>query len=267
MKLKRGFTLIELLVVIAILALLAGLLFPVYAQVRESGRAVVCLSNLKQIGTAFSLYLQDFDETYPMNRFPDVEHAFSGCIAEEGHPSSGLNGTSVNWKRAILPYVKSRAIFQCPSNSYAWRQLSYGYGKVPGDESNSLYPEPERLPTSYAYNGSFFHEAVPACWYGEKWERPRMLMEVDEPSKLILLLESRLSFPDLGTWFIPGPGPGDGSRGPFQAHNGACNWLFADLHVKRLKLAATCAGKMWTGRFVNGADGCAHIEQSAQEYR
>src|SRR5947199_5029773 len=62
---SRAFTLIELLVVIAIIAILAAILFPVFAQAREKARQATCQSNLKQIGTAFSLYLQDFDESFP----------------------------------------------------------------------------------------------------------------------------------------------------------------------------------------------------------
>ena len=62
---SRGFTLIELLVVIAIIAILAAILFPVFAQAREAARKTQCLSNTKQIGTAYMMYLQDFDETFP----------------------------------------------------------------------------------------------------------------------------------------------------------------------------------------------------------
>jgi prepilin-type N-terminal cleavage/methylation domain-containing protein len=62
---QRGFTLIELLVVIAIIAILAAILFPVFAQAREKARQTSCLSNEKQLGTAISMYVQDYDETYP----------------------------------------------------------------------------------------------------------------------------------------------------------------------------------------------------------
>src|SRR5438477_174259 len=66
MRTKRGFTLIELLVVIAIIAILAAILFPVFAQAREKARATMCLSHGRQLGTALTMYLQDYDETYPI---------------------------------------------------------------------------------------------------------------------------------------------------------------------------------------------------------
>ncbi|MBC7807537.1 MAG: prepilin-type N-terminal cleavage/methylation domain-containing protein, partial [Akkermansiaceae bacterium] len=64
-RVKSGFTLIELLVVIAIIAILAAILFPVFAQAREKARQISCLSNQKQIGIAMMMYVQDYDETYP----------------------------------------------------------------------------------------------------------------------------------------------------------------------------------------------------------
>ena len=95
----RGFTLIELLVVIAIIAILAAILFPVFARARENARKSNCQSNLKQIGTGVMMYAQDFDEYMP----------FSWQI------SNDQNGRI--WPDAILPYIKNTGVFNCPSFS------------------------------------------------------------------------------------------------------------------------------------------------------
>src|SRR5438128_2409644 len=95
MSQKRGFTLIELLVVIAIIAILAAILFPVFAQAREKARATSCLSNTKQLGLAHLMYAQDYDE----------EFATSWCYGFPGEFS---------W--AVQPYMKSLQILFCPSS-------------------------------------------------------------------------------------------------------------------------------------------------------
>src|ERR1051325_2948404 len=114
MRRLRGFTLIELLVVIAIIAILAAILFPVFAQARESARATSCLSNVKQIVTALYMYTQDDDEQYP--------HADYSLPAGSGSPlnpqANGFFATRVNhykWESWILPYIKNVQIMQCPS--------------------------------------------------------------------------------------------------------------------------------------------------------
>jgi len=258
---RYAFTLIELLVVIAIISILAALIFPVFSKARESARSTSCLSNLKQLGSAVTMYLSDYDETYPMNRLPDAGHPLTGCQNPgTNDPVSGLEGASVNWKREIAPDVKNRQVFQCPSNGSAFE------GGV-GDESSTYYNKNEYLANSYAYNGSFFHESVPACWYGEALARPRRVSEIDADAQIILLLETRYNYPDLGGWWIYQRGPNGGSQGPFQSHNSFCNWLFADQHAKRLKLAATCAGKMWTDRYPDKAGGCERVGEIADEYR
>lgn len=265
-----GFTLIELLVVISIIAVLAAIIFPVFARVRENGRATVCLNNIRQLGQAIEMYNQDSEGVYPMNRSPDSTHPPTACQTSggSGYVESGLWGSSMDWRRSILPYVRNHQVYLCPSNEYSWVKNGYSaVTGVPGDETNSYYPKSEHLPTSYAMNGSFFHEAVPACWYGESLVRPRRSSEIERPAQLILLMESRLSFPDLGTWSWHTP-PTDGSNaGAITIHNGAITFLFADLHVKRMKLRNTCTEKLWTDRYPAKLDGCASLDSIPTEYR
>jgi len=93
---RGGFTLIELLVVIAIIAILAAVLFPVFAKAREKARATSCVSNEKQLGLAFVQYVQDYDESYPVD----------------------TNGGNYNgWAGELFPYVKSYNSFACPDDS------------------------------------------------------------------------------------------------------------------------------------------------------
>lgn len=92
---KRAFTLIELLVVIAIIAILAAILFPVFAQARAKARQAACLSNMKQIGTAITMYSQDYDE----------------CIVPS---ENGPTGYLTSWPSLIQPYVKNADVFVCP---------------------------------------------------------------------------------------------------------------------------------------------------------
>jgi prepilin-type N-terminal cleavage/methylation domain-containing protein/prepilin-type processing-associated H-X9-DG protein len=106
---RRAFTLIELLVVIAIIAILAAILFPVFAQAREKARMAGCQSNLKQIGNAFSMYVQDYDEIYPASGGPTG--ASPGNCTDYA-VRTGWGGWIGN---ALIPYTKNTAIFTCPS--------------------------------------------------------------------------------------------------------------------------------------------------------
>src|SRR5947207_2591254 len=98
-----GFTLIELLVVLAIISILAGILFPVFAQVRERARQTVCLSNLRQISLAMQVYVQDYDDGLPpvVSRGPEDTKYFS-----------------ITWMHLLGPYVKDVRVFLDPSSGY-----------------------------------------------------------------------------------------------------------------------------------------------------
>jgi prepilin-type N-terminal cleavage/methylation domain-containing protein len=107
----RGFTLIELLVVIAIIAILAAILFPVFAQAREAARKTVCLSNCKQIGLGIMMYIQDYDEMYPCDNW-DV-----GPIGVTDNDTHSANyASAITWLWEIYPYTKNRQIYVCPSD-------------------------------------------------------------------------------------------------------------------------------------------------------
>ncbi|HIE50716.1 MAG TPA: DUF1559 domain-containing protein [Armatimonadetes bacterium] len=100
MPTRKGFTLIELLVVIAIIAILAAILFPVFARAREKARMSSCTSNLRQLGMACLMYAQDYDEMLPV-----------------GYSGGNWCAVGASWRQRVVPYVKNTQIFVCPSRS------------------------------------------------------------------------------------------------------------------------------------------------------
>lgn len=106
---NRGFTLIELLVVIAIIAILAAILFPVFAQARAQARKTSCMSNFRNQALGIVMYIQDYDTSYPINSYTGSYNAVDDS----------------NWGLLVQPYIKNIQIFSCPSdpNGYAQRML------------------------------------------------------------------------------------------------------------------------------------------------
>lgn len=120
-KSQSGFTLIELLVVIAIIAILAAILFPVFAQARAKARQISCLSNMNQLGKATMMYVQDYDEQLYPHRFNCPGPGASAiCPAYVNNPDannfSGGSQYRLYWCFLLQPYVKSWGVFKCPNN-------------------------------------------------------------------------------------------------------------------------------------------------------
>ena len=117
---SNAFTLIELLVVIAIIAILAAILFPVFARAREAARKTTCLSNMKQLGTASIMYSEDYDENFYPHRFNCTAGApCNPLMAENGGPFAGITGTAQTktyWISLLMPYVKNYNVFKCPTS-------------------------------------------------------------------------------------------------------------------------------------------------------
>lgn len=126
---KSGFTLIELLVVIAIIAILAAIMFPVFARGRESGRKTVCTSNLRQIGHAFRIYVTDFDGHYPANGDPNLWMGRNWRVVIQNYVG-GRHIKSQPFGHQEPVDVKHSDVFLCPSDSAArqrWERTSYSY--------------------------------------------------------------------------------------------------------------------------------------------
>lgn len=135
-KRKTGFTLIELLVVIAIIALLAAILFPVFARARENARRSSCQSNLKQMALGVKQYVQDYDECFPL-------YSLNADILQNG------------WMRQLQPYTKSEQIFQCPSETTAAVALPSS-GASPLTNGTNDYFYNENIGFKGIYNNSVF---------------------------------------------------------------------------------------------------------------
>ena len=143
---NKGFTLIELLVVIAIIAILAAILFPVFAQAREKARAISCISNVRQMGTATMMYTQDYDESLPG---AGLRYAHTPSLCYEcGNDPTCLTDSYwtrprawVDWAVPVFPYIKSEPIFQCPSKR-EWGCNGYAMNTDSSDDDFPGAPSP-----------------------------------------------------------------------------------------------------------------------------
>ena len=249
---RCGFTLIELLVVIAIIAILAAILFPVFARARENARRASCQSNLKQIGLGIMQYAQDYDEKLPRR------------IAGADADGLGADIGALSWRRAIFPYVKSTQLFACPSNT---DNANFADDSTNGNMTAiGLNPAADpRFPRSYAINGADGFGNVGGGTSPGKRGTGVSLASIDSVSQTLLVVEaigvgwSEITPNyDWGFWNQSGPGPN------FVGHLQTENFLFCDGHVKALKVPATGSPiNMWNIED-NVADGNAALMANLQ---
>lgn len=208
-KRDNAFTLIELLVVIAIIAILAAILFPVFARARENARKSSCQSNLKQIGLGIMQYTQDYDELLPAR--------------------VTVTSPTRSWRVLIQPYVKSTQLFACPSNT--------GNAKTTIDDGGTF------LPRSYSINGAttpWFAGNAPS-----EFGKGQSLAAIASVAQVVLVAESDpdWEFPEIRF----GGTVQETKDATFKGHLGQCNFLFVDGHVKSMKPRATgTPTNMWT---------------------
>jgi prepilin-type N-terminal cleavage/methylation domain-containing protein/prepilin-type processing-associated H-X9-DG protein len=136
---RRGFTLIELLVVIAIIAILAAILFPVFAQARAKARQTGCLSNMRQVGLAIQMYSQDYDEHMVYAR--SFGRVWSLVEKLWGQGKDGERTDDVEMPDLLLPYTKNTGVFFCPgvSPDYVWNIWPYKKNTMSFRENKTSY--------------------------------------------------------------------------------------------------------------------------------
>ena len=242
---RPAFTLIELLVVIAIIAILAAILFPVFARARENARRSSCASNLKQLGLGLMQYVQDYDGRFPNRCF--------GVSCYDGGYTYAYSDNRYKWMDAIFPYVKSEQIYDCPSDSlpyaniakntsikpYQYKKNGYYYGSY---GCNFAY---HTQPTGQT--GLFRNEETTA---GGNADAPTVDASLSAPSTTIALMDT-YAYDSYYPWMsstattIPAITPADaassvnGNRhmgNVDEKHLNTLNVLWADGHVKSVNL-------------------------------
>jgi prepilin-type N-terminal cleavage/methylation domain-containing protein/prepilin-type processing-associated H-X9-DG protein len=238
---RRGFTLIELLVVIAIIAILAAILFPVFAQAREAARKAACQSNLKQLGLGVMMYVQDYDETMPLN---DGAGNSAGTYwaypptARSPLVASLLRNRSCCWANSLQPYIKNDGIYHCPSCPLT---------KF-GNFNQALTAGTREIPISYVFNGQLANSGLTAI------QAPSVCIMMWEGYGKVSLWNYAGSIPTL-TGGPPHPSyatatgctvklPSDPSF-TFWIHSEGSNYLFADGHVKWRRLTTDPQVSPW----------------------
>jgi prepilin-type N-terminal cleavage/methylation domain-containing protein/prepilin-type processing-associated H-X9-DG protein len=259
----RGFTLIELLVVIAIIAILAAILFPVFAQAREKARQASCTSNIKQITLAALMYVQDYDETFVdagVNPFFSHQNSNgqydNGATITSNTPYAGCMGWpcvlptgEATFAARMMPYIKSYAVWACPSANNS--SINEGQDWFPSNPVQTINNSGQK-PISYWYN-LCFHKQAQAV--------------VDAPAERVIFAETgrvRAAY-DLNSG-RDGYARAAKWNDYYRPHSGGSVLGFSDGHVKFFRDAGMGPGddKTDAGRFVRGlphGDMCANPPQ------
>lgn len=210
-----GFTLIELLVVIAITAILAAILFPVFAHAREKARQTVCLSNMMQMGLAADMYLQDYDERLPL-------------AATVPTPT-----TFLNWHHLLEPYTKNRGIWICPSANLPIRNV---YGN---------------LVCQYGWNAFYLNTGVdPSRIYTLNNAPGVSLAALQQPAHTVMMadtrgIDGRMPADHLSTYLLPPSQPDADYWGrPDPRHNDGVIVTLSDGHAKWFRLGGFYTGQI-----------------------
>jgi prepilin-type N-terminal cleavage/methylation domain-containing protein/prepilin-type processing-associated H-X9-DG protein len=230
MQRRNGFTLIELLVVIAIIAILAAILFPVFAQAREKARQATCVSNLKQLGTATTLYAQDYDETYPMLESGGTQRLTTANLLD---PYIKTNKKNVNAQGGNL--WPEDSIWRCPTGT------TYNSGDL-------------RSYFKVGYNWLYLTQVNPGAkgdFKGKNYDwlqGGRSLASVNQPAETVIFADAGHCDGPKGkqdTWdslISPGALAANGPNAWVSAvearHNGMATVTWCDGHVKPAKLEA-----------------------------
>ncbi len=247
-KHRSGFTLIELLVVIAIIAILAAILFPVFARARENARRASCMSNLKQIGLGMLQYTQDYDEKYPTalggmgysapaSWTPQNVAGMPGAafIVADDSGAASNNGHCVTWMDEIFPYVKSLQIFVCPSQGYYQANGGTGY-------------------SGYGYSGAI-NGVLRAAYAGGSANEitAASLSEVKRPSENVMLLDASAPFAVVRSYQDQTAlaKTNTAYKQIFMPHLDGGNIAYADGHVKWAQYTSAIYNAGYTNRYWN----------------
>ena len=234
-RMRQGFTLIELLVVIAIIAILAAILFPVFARARENARKSTCQSNLKQLGQGMQMYMQDYDERFPRTQTP--------C-----HDWVVPRANRRYWHEQIQPYVKNWQAFTCPSHATGnCANSSIAHYDVNDHINRRILPADFQL--SYSISESVQNDCN--NWTKTaKWQHPAEDVLIAESIGLVNRELSRVAWAHV----CAAECNEDRRVDKNTRHSGGSNICFGDGHVKWLPANAIYGG---SGKTIFAAGGRA----------